>query len=259
MIDVHVHLDQFKQPLVIAKQTESAKIVTVSCTFLPSDFALCLSVLRSFNYIRFALGLHPSCAEKHEQEYELFKKYADSTSYIGEVGLDFSDEFVKTKDIQLRSLRIVLEAVRYRPRFITLHSRKAEEVLLEMLDAYEIKGAVFHWYTGPRDLIPAIIAKGHYFSVNMAMLSSKLGRDIIAHIPKNRVLTETDGPFVMIAGRQARPLNIAQVQTNLAQMWNCTANEVESHVRSNFKQIIGSMTSFKQNNSGEIQTPSDFT
>ena len=240
MIDVHVHLDQFKQPLVIAKQAESDKIVTVACTFLPSDFALCLPVIRSFRYIRFALGLHPSCAEKHEREYDLFRKYADSTSYIGEVGLDFSDEFVKTKDIQIKSLRTVLEAVRRKPRFITLHSRKAEEVLLGMLDAYEIKGAVFHWYTGPRDLIPIIIAKGHYFSVNPAMLFSKGGRDVVTRLPKNRVLTETDGPFVKVGGKEARPRNIGQVQNRLASMWNCSASDVERQVRINFEEILNS-------------------
>ena len=240
MIDVHVHLDQFKQPLAIAKQAESSQIATVACTFLPSDFALCLPVMRSFRYIRFALGLHPSCAEKHEREYHLFREYVNLTSYIGEVGLDFSNEFIKTKDIQVKSLRVVLEAVGQKPHFITLHSRKAEETLLLMLDEYAIKHAVFHWYTGSADLIPKILAKGHYFSVNPAMLSSKTGRDIVSYIPKNQVLTETDGPFVKIVGRQARPCDIDQVQAGLATMWNCTAIDVERQIRINFERILNS-------------------
>ena len=238
MIDAHVHLDQFRQPLAIARQAESAKIVTVACTFMPSDFALCLPVIRSFKYIRFALGLHPTCADKHEREYGLFREYVNSTSYIGEVGLDFSSEFEKTKDIQIRSLQVVLEAVRNRPRFITFHSRKAEETLLAMIDEYSISNAVFHWYTGPADLIPEILARGHYFSVNLAMLYSKAGQHIISCIPRNHVLTETDGPFIKIAGRQARPSDMEQVQMGLAAMWNCTASDVERQIRINFERIF---------------------
>jgi len=238
MIDAHIHLDQFRQPLAIAKQAESARIVTVACTFMPSDFALCLPVIRSFKYIRFALGLHPTCADKHEREYGLFQEYVNSTSYIGEIGLDFSSEFEKTKDIQIRSLRVVLEAVRNRPRFITFHSRKAEETLLAMLDEYSIRNAVFHWYTGPVDLISEILARGHYFSVNSAMLYSKAGQHIVSCIPKNQILTETDGPFVEIAGRQARPSNIEQIQMGLATMWNYKAIDVERQIRINFERIL---------------------
>ena len=238
MIDAHVHLDQFKQPLAIAKQAESAKIVTVACTFMPSDFALCLPVIRNFKYIRFALGLHPTCADKHEREYGLFREYVNSTSYIGEVGLDFSSEFEKTKDIQIRSLQVVLEAVRNRPRFITFHSRKAEETLLAMLDEYLIRNAIFHWYTGPVDLISEILARGHYFSVNSAMLNSKAGRDIISSIPQNHILTETDGPFIEVRGRQARPCDIDKVQSGLAKIWNCTVIDVERQVRGNLERIL---------------------
>ena len=238
MLDSHVHLDQFKKPSLVAEQAESAKINTIACTFLPSDFALCMPVLRSFRYVRFALGLHPTCAEKHEQEYSLFAKYVNSTSYIGEVGLDFSKEYVETKDIQLKSLKFVLESVKSRPRFITLHSRKAEETVLSLLAEYSIKHAVFHWYTGSVDLIPKILARGHYFSVNTAMLSSKAGRNIVACIPQNHILTETDGPFVKITGRQAQPHDIEQVQSGLATMWNCTVNEVDCQVRVNFERII---------------------
>jgi len=237
MLDAHIHLDQFKKPLAIAKKAESAQIKTIACTFLPSDFALCLPVIRSFKYVRFALGLHPSCAEKHEQEYTLFRKYVNSTSYIGEVGLDFSKEYEKTKDIQLKSLRFVLETVKHRPHFITLHSRKAEEAVLALLAEYSIKHAVFHWYTGSVDLIPEILTRGHYFSVNTAMLSSQAGRNIVACIPQNHVLTETDGPFIKITGRQAQPCDIEQVQSGLAVMWNCTASEVECQIEVNFERI----------------------
>ena len=54
---------------------------------------------------------------------------------------------------------------------------------------------IFHWYSGPIDLIPSILAQGYYFSVNEAMCESKNGRAIIEKIPRERVLTETDAPY----------------------------------------------------------------
>lgn len=76
-----------------------------------------------------------------------------------------------------------------------LHSRKAERELFDLLCEYEMENVVFHWYSGPTELIPEIISKGYYFSVNEAMTVSKNGCSIIEKIPRNRILTETDAPY----------------------------------------------------------------
>ena len=64
-----------------------------------------------------------------------------------------------------------------------------------MLSEYETENVIFHWYSGPVDLIPAILAQGYYFSINEAMCLSKNGRAIIEKTPRDRVLTETDAPY----------------------------------------------------------------
>ena len=57
------------------------------------------------------------------------------------------------------------------------------------------ENVIFHWYSGPVDLIPAILAQGYYFSVNEAMCRSRNGQAIVEKIPRNRILTETDAPY----------------------------------------------------------------
>jgi TatD DNase family protein len=151
--------------------------------------------LKGYRHIRLALGLHPLKAVEGKTQLALFRKLVGQTSYIGEIGLDFSREGVATKDEQLEVLRDVLSAIRGKKKVVSVHSRKAEKDLLELLCEYEIENVIFHWYSGSVNLIPAILEQGYYFSVNEAMCLSKNGRAIIEKIPKDRLLTETDAPY----------------------------------------------------------------
>ena len=70
------------------------------------------------------------------------------TSYIGEVGLDFSREGFSTKEIQIKSFEFVLDCVKTKNKILSLHSRRAEKETLEMLMQKGIENAIFHWYSG---------------------------------------------------------------------------------------------------------------
>ena len=73
-------------------------------------------------------------------------------------------------------------------KIVSVHSRRAEKVLFEMLITYGIKNVIFHWYSGALSLIPKIVEHGYYFSVNEKMTKTNSGIEII-------ILTETDAPF----------------------------------------------------------------
>lgn len=102
---------------------------------------------------------------------------------------------LSTKDSQIDVLRELLIAIRGKSKIVSVHSRKAEKELLTLLCEYEIPNVIFHWYSGSVNLIPAILEQGYYFSVNEAMCHSNKGRQIIAAIPRDRLLTETDAPY----------------------------------------------------------------
>ena len=195
MVDTHCHFDMMPQPEAYIRQRELAGDIVIGMTNLPSHFQMGQPHLRGYNHIRLALGLHPLLAAESKSEVTLFKRLVNQTSYIGEIGLDFSKEGLATRDEQVAVLRELLSAIRGKKKIVSVHSRKAEKELLALLCAYEIKNVIFHWYTGPVDLIPAILAQGYYFSVNEAMCLSKNGRVIIEKIPRDRVLTETDAPY----------------------------------------------------------------
>lgn len=195
IIDTHCHFDMMPNPEGYISAKEKAGDIVIGVTNLPSHFKMGQSHLIGYKHIRLALGLHPLLAAENRKELTLFKRLVDQTSYIGEIGLDFSTEGIATKNEQISVLWEVLATIKGKKKIVSVHSRNAEKELLDMLCEFEIKNVIFHWYSGPVDLIPAIIERGFYFSINESMCRSKNGQSIIGKIPREKILTETDAPY----------------------------------------------------------------
>ena len=231
MIDVHCHFDVAENPIKYISENEKKNVVTIGMTNLPTHFQMGIRHIRQYKYIRFALGLHPLRATEHANEYLKFRQYIDETSYIGEVGLDFSREGLETKEIQIKSFEFVLDIIKGKKKILSLHSRRAEKEVLEMLIAKSVENAIFHWYSGSISVLKKIIDSNFFFSINSAMCESDNGKRIIAEIPKGLVLTETDFPFI---NNSSIPL----VHKYLSELWNISVLEVDSVINSNFKKLI---------------------
>jgi TatD DNase family protein len=231
MIDVHCHFDMVQNPEKYIAKNEQQKIITIGMTNLPSHFSIGFSHVRQYKYIRLALGLHPLLANEHSKEYLIFKEFVNKTSYIGEVGLDFSREGISTKDVQIKSFEYVLNCIKGQNKIVSLHSRRAEKDTLQMLLANKIENAIFHWYSGSISVLESIAKSGYYFSINSAMTLSENGRKIISKVPKDLILTETDSPYIDNS-------DIKVVHSYLSNIWNMPEVEVEQKIASNFKKII---------------------
>lgn len=223
IIDTHCHFDMMPHPEAYLRQREQAGDIVIGMTNLPSHFEMGFPHVKGYKHIRLALGLHPLLASENINELPLFNSFLDQTSYMGEIGLDFSKEGLSTKDIQISVLRKLLEKLEGKKKIISVHSRKAEMELFSLLCEYNIHNVIFHWYSGPVDLIPSIISRGYYFSVNEAMTVSKNGRSIIEKIPRTRILTESDAPYN----------NKADISKTLINM-----GMTEDEVNDNFRTLI---------------------
>ena len=223
IIDTHCHFDMMPNPEAYISAKEKAGDIVIGMTNLPSHFKMGFPHVKRYKHIRLALGLHPLLASENKNELPLFDSLLDQTSYIGEIGLDFSKEGLSTKEDQISTLRKLLEKLEGRKKIISVHSRKAEKELFDLLCEYNINNVIFHWYSGPIDLIPSIISKGYYFSINEAMTISKNGRTIIKEIPRSRILTESDAPF-------NNKVDIKEAQINM----QITENEVKN----NFMELL---------------------
>ena len=195
MIDVHCHFDMMPNPEAYVRQKENAGDIVIGMTNLPSHFQMGQPYIMHYKHIRLGLGFHPLLAAENKNELPLFKRMVDETSYIGEIGLDFSREGYASKEEQIKVLKEILTTLRGKRKIVSVHSRRAEKELLELLEEYNIENVIFHWYSGSVSLIPAILERGYYFSINEAMTLFHSGKSIIEKIPQNRILMETDAPF----------------------------------------------------------------
>ncbi|MGI4741278.1 MAG: TatD family hydrolase [Janthinobacterium lividum] len=239
MFDTHCHIDQYPDPLAVAQLAEQRRLVTIGVTQLPSHFQEGRDYVKHLRYVRLALGLHPLLAAEHTaRELALFRQLLPTTSYIGEIGLDFSRAGQATAARQEASFQHVLGLLGDRPRLVTLHSRGAEQRVLELLREYQVEPVIFHWYTGPTALLKPIQEAGHYFSINLAMLRTQSGCRIIENIALNRLLLETDGPYIQVSGRAIQPTDVEATVTALSAVRQLPVAIMREHLNENFKKLL---------------------
>ncbi|MBN1671100.1 MAG: TatD family hydrolase [Kiritimatiellae bacterium] len=237
MIDTHCHVDLYEAPCDVVRDAETRHVTTIAVTYLPSHFEMAQEHLRGQTFTRPALGLHPLAAKDHAREIPLFKTLCAGQDLIGEIGLDFSAAGKVPRSTQEASFAMLLDCIRDRPRFVTLHSRGAEDVVLAHLERSGIVNAVFHWFSGSRAQLLRVLDAGHLLSVNPAMIRTTKWHEFIRLVPHDAILTESDGPFVKQEGRPAQPTDIPAVIDWLAASWQMRHELVEEQVGMNCRRV----------------------
>jgi TatD DNase family protein len=240
LIDFHCHLDLFDDPERIAAQCEEAGVYVLSVTTTPKAWRKTATLGKNRRYIGTALGLHPQLAHERFQELPLLEALLDETRYVGEVGLDGSTSHRADAEIQFKVFERVLAAAQSRGgRIFTIHSRGAAEAVLSLLRRHKCGcTAVLHWFSGTHNELQAADALGCWFSVGPAMLRSEKGRQLVSRMPRERVLTETDGPFAQLGKRPLTPLDVRLAIIQLATLWAVSERDVEMQLNSNLRELL---------------------
>ncbi len=230
LYDTHFHLDLQKDRTAAIREIEENKIYTIAVTNLPDLYRKESGEIAS-KYIRFALGFHPELIHQYKGQIPLMWELLPEARYIGEVGLDFVD--MTHKNEQFVFFSELIERCRYdNNKIITIHSRLAVRQVLDIIgDNFRFK-PILHWFTGSKKELLNAIEKGFYFSVNKSMMNTKKFQSMLALIPKERLLLETDSPFISFPYSHHDTLNkicqLIKEEKEDVNMWN------------NFKSILGS-------------------
>jgi len=252
LIDAHVHLDKYGDLLDQALQEiETERIFTVATAMdLPSYLELQIIAQRS-DLVLPTFGIHPRRAAEYIDRLSEIGRYIETSPAIGEIGLDF--HWVKdpaTYPAQRKVLEYFIAAAREQNKFVNLHTKAGEKDILDLLESYDIQRAIIHWYSGPMDILRAMIDYGCYFTIGVEVLYSDYIKEIARTIPDHLLLTETDNPGALRWLKKndeiGMPTAIKDVVDGLATLRQTTQEEITSLVHGNFARLIADDPCFKQ-------------
>ncbi len=241
LLDTHFHLDLWSSPGQILGLIEKSKVYTIAVTNTPSVFNYTHSLTKNCKYTKPALGLHPELVFERHGELPLFHQLLSNTRYIGEIGLDYSGNDMSVQKLQRDVFESIIDgcAKSSDSKVLTVHSRRAEKDVIDIIGGSFPGKAILHWYSGSLRELRRAIEFGFYFSVNSAMVKSKSGRKLITNIPLERILTESDGPFILENNRMpASPLGVKNTVCNLAELMGKKVPEVREQIFINFRSIL---------------------
>lgn len=233
MIDTHCHVDLFADPLGIARTLEQDLSMCVAVTMLPSHFEMARRHLNTFQRVIPALGLHPLRAREAQARGEIhdFKKLAAAAGFIGEIGIDGSAEGKATLALQKELFGQAICSIQP-GAFVTVHSRAAWSETLELLRIHRLGPICFHYFTGGIEGTKAVLAEGHFLSVNHRMIAPESRhRQVAAGLPRERVLVETDAPFL---GNTNPVAQLEKVYGFFAEVWQADLTRTKELIRQNF-------------------------
>lgn len=246
MIDFHCHFDLYPEPEREIEAADRAGIYVLSVTTTPRAWNRTNRLAQGRKRIRTALGLHPELAHERRSELALFEAILPRVRYVGEIGLDGTGDNAHAAD-QLHVFRTILEmAAAAGGRILTIHSRRAVDEVLDQLAEHPDAGVpVLHWFSGTSAQLERAIELGCWFSVGPAMLRGQKGRSLAAAMPKDRVLTETDGPFGRKGREMLRPVDSWLAVESLETIWNLPAAELKDRLLANLKKLGNSLSDLR--------------
>jgi TatD DNase family protein len=240
VIDFHCHLDLYPNPQAVRDECVNRRLYILSVTTTPSAWSGTSALGVDTPHIRTALGLHPQLAHERQNELSLFDALLPETRYIGEIGLDGAPEFRSHSQSQVAVFEHILaKCCSAGGRIISVHSRRASGAVLDYLEKYSEAGtSVLHWFSGSLHDLDRAIKIGCWFSAGPAMLASQKGRALAARMPRDRVLTESDGPFAQLNGSAIMPWQVQTALQMLSEIWSLPVGDVEQGIRNNLQNLL---------------------
>src|SRR5207245_3283641 len=118
-------------------------------------------------------------------------------------------------------------------------SRRAADDVIDAIGTRFPAHVILHWFTGSLSTLERGVANGCYFSANIAMASSASGKRIVAAIPEDRILTESDGPFISSANRVGmRPTDLAATMKLLANIRGEPTDQLRATIYQNLRTLL---------------------
>ena len=253
LIDSHCHLDfpdfatELDGVILRARKAGIARLVTISTRV--ARHAQVLAIAERFPDVFCSVGTHPHYAHEELQvtagDLVARTRHAKIVA-IGEAGLDYHYDN-SPREAQERGFRNHIAAARQSGLPLVIHSRDADDDMARILEEETGKGAfpaVLHCFTGGPDLARRAIALGHFISFTgiLTFKNSTALRDIAASLPADRILVETDAPYLAPGkhrGKRNEPAFVIETANVLAETRGVSFDAIARQTTENFFRLFG--------------------
>jgi TatD DNase family protein len=206
-------------------------------------------VVRRWPAVRAAIGVHPHAAGAHSADAaaQQVQEAIDAqplTRALGEIGLDYHND-VAPRDVQSAVFEAQLDVARRRGLPVVIHSREADDDTLRLIwnaGNGHVRG-VFHCFTGDRDMARKVLDAGFHISLSGIVTFPKALElhDVARLVPEDRLLVETDSPFlapVPHRGKRNEPAYVVRVLEAVAKLREAAPSDLGSAVTENFRRVF---------------------
>ena len=217
LVDSHAHLEELGDlgsAIERAKQSGVVAIVAVGSDYESNHQVLEIAG-KYQGFVHPALGLHPGRLNEDllslERHLQFIEDNLSVAVAVGEVGLDYHKRVVGAagKDLQQKVLGTILALAKRRGKPAIIHSRYAWRDSFELTKKASLEKAIFHWYTGPTNVLREILEQGYFVSATLAVEYHAEHRRAVKEVPLENLLLETDCP-VVYQGHQAEPADVSR-------------------------------------------------
>lgn len=255
LVDSHCHLDfpdfAEEREAIVARALEAGigRMVTISTRV--KKFQQLLEIAQTFDPVFCSVGTHPHNAdEERDVSADDLVRFAAHPKVvaIGEAGLDYHYDKAP-RDAQAQGFRTHIEAARRTGLPLVIHARAADDDMAAILEEETGKGAfpfILHCFSSGRSLAETGVALGGYvsFSGILTFRNSTDLRAIAADIPHDRLLVETDAPYlapVPFRGKRNEPSFVVQTAKVLAETIGLSEAAVAELTTNNFFRLFNKM------------------
>ena len=244
MIDTHAHLDACTDPpedlVRRARDAGVSRVVTVGTTLAGDREAL--SLCEQHEGVFAVLGIHPHEAGGNHELRELRSLFAHERAVaVGETGLDFYRDYAP-RDLQRELFERHLELAAELSKPVVIHNRAADGAVMDALASFD-GPVVLHCFSYPGALRTAIERRYYVsFAGNVTYKNASELRVAATQVPADRILAETDAPYLSpepLRGRPNEPAAVMRTLEELARVRGEEAAELEAQIEANAVRAFG--------------------
>lgn len=253
-VDSHCHLNfpelRDRLPSVKAAMQEAQVGAAMVISTTIEEFAAVRTLAESEPSWCCTVGVHPDTENLTEPDQALLIELAQHSKVvgIGETGLDYyrlGDRSVADMEWQRQRFRTHIRAAKHLQKPLVVHTRSASEDTLRILkeEGAQACGGVFHCFTETAEVARAALDLGFYISFSgiLTFKNAQDLREVAAWVPLDRLLIETDSPFlapVPYRGKVNEPAYVAKVALHLAQLRGLSVEAVAQATTENFYRLF---------------------